>query len=60
MMPTVQSVISVTTQAREGIETLLMQLLLKEQPVTTQAREGIETPKANTLHSLQLRNNSSP
>ena len=34
---------SVTTQAREGIETLLLVFHLAFLHVTTQAREGIET-----------------
>ena len=36
-------ILAVTTQAREGIETLLVCHLSSDDGVTTQAREGIET-----------------
>ena len=36
-------ILAVTTQAREGIETLLVTDLSAPAEVTTQAREGIET-----------------
>ena len=35
--------IVVTTQAREGIETDKLIVVVKHRPVTTHAREGIET-----------------
>ena len=38
-------VIIVTTQAREGIETVPAEMLQAASQVTTQAREGIETLK---------------
>ena len=38
-------ILAVTTQAREGIETLKEICLPKLGKVTTQAREGIETSK---------------
>ena len=40
-------ILAVTTQAREGIETCLLDRTPHKLQVTTQAREGIET---NTLH----------
>ena len=36
-------ILAVTTQAREGIETVIQTLLCLISLVTTQAREGIET-----------------
>ena len=36
-------ILAVTTQAREGIETLRLMRNPDIRPVTTQAREGIET-----------------
>ena len=43
-------ILAVTTQAHEGIETILMTLSVAPLTVTTQAREGIET----TLRSASL------
>ena len=40
-------ILAVTTQAREGIETLVFQKRNTNNPVTTQAREGIETRQCN-------------
>ena len=36
-------ILAVTTQAREGIETIVIAVLFRSCNVTTQAREGIET-----------------
>ena len=36
-------ILAVTTQAREGIETHDISVVINGQTVTTQAREGIET-----------------
>ena len=36
-------ILAVTTQAREGIETVYHKFLSQNPKVTTQAREGIET-----------------
>ena len=53
-------ILAVTTQAREGIETLSALSLSISLLVTTQAREGIET-LLPLLHSkFLLGNNSSP
>ena len=42
-------ILAVTTQAREGIETLVHYTIKTSTQVTTQAREGIET--MNICHS---------
>ena len=44
---------TVTTQAREGIETYLYDVNLMLLHVTTQAREGIETT-VNTQHKHKI------
>ena len=50
----------VTTQAREGIETLRVILSANSAIVTTQAREGIETTLISALNPTAKGNNSSP
>ena len=40
-------ILAVTTQAREGIETIMGYILYISISVTTQAREGIETTKSH-------------
>ena len=47
-------ILAVTTQAREGIETLIDKIVVLNADVTTQAREGIETCQYFTDHSLVL------
>ena len=53
-------ILAVTTQAREGIETLLRLLRAALTLVTTQAREGIETLFIGFFTKGRKRNNSSP
>lgn len=42
-------ILAVTTQAREGIETVLFRQLLQSLQVTTQVREGIDTQLCGEL-----------
>ena len=53
-------ILAVTTQAREGIETLLSSGMKMRIGVTTQAREGIETAHASVSFHGTTCNNSSP
>ena len=53
-------ILTVTTQAREGIETFENDASSARPEVTTQAREGIETQTNRSVSSPFLRNNSSP
>ena len=53
-------ILAVTTQAREGIETLSDILEAEAPQVTTQAREGIETQIPRDVRMSTSRNNSSP
>ena len=53
-------ILAVTTQAREGIETLPDENLGRSGRVTTQAHEGIETSMSCNKQHLESRNNSSP
>ena len=53
-------ILAVTTQAREGIETLRVILCANSAIVTTQAREGIETTLISALNPTAKGNNSSP
>ena len=58
--PSPLSILDVTTQAREGIETALQPFVSAFRAVTTQAREGIETCAAMKRIALLKSNNSSP
>ena len=53
-------ILAVTTQAREGIETISVGCETFGKRVTTQAREGIETRKLSGMVWDDQRNNSSP
>ena len=53
-------ILAVTTQAREGIETLVESLAYAAYIVTTQAREGIETATVQRKRAVEECNNSSP
>ena len=53
-------ILAVTTQAREGIETLTQIKIDSDWVVTTQAREGIETFLHDKPSLNESRNNSSP
>ena len=53
-------ILAVTTQAREGIETISGGWSSKDAKVTTQAREGIETSVLFFFANPVNRNNSSP
>ena len=53
-------ILAVTTQAREGIETVPFVPTKISFTVTTQAREGIETAIILFLRMLSACNNSSP
>ena len=54
------SALPVTTQAREGIETMQTCFQALQMQVTTQAREGIETIDTPIALGGISRNNSSP
>ena len=53
-------ILAVTTQAREGIETVFFMRYATIRLVTTQAREGIETIALVQASRLFFSNNSSP
>ena len=53
-------ILAVTTQAREGIETLPDENLGRSGRVTTQAHEGIETSTGFSFSPSAACNNSSP
>ena len=53
-------ILAVTTQAREGIETLNRDREQRRASVTTQAREGIETLARRSVQWYLVGNNSSP
>ena len=47
-------ILAVTTQAREGIETIIEQVNSTDYFVTTQAREGIETVLGDSIEFMNL------
>ena len=53
-------ILAVTTQAHEGIETIIFRSQSQPTGVTTQAHEGIETDYAATAPLSDGSNNSSP